>query len=341
MPESFEGAIRHNRPERAARLLAEGADPNARAGDLWPLHHAARRGWVELAEVLIDAGADVDLCVDYSGTPLHWAVREPEGVSAVPLLLAHGADPNAVEPHSGSTPLHNAAAAGQVAGAAMLLAAGARINAPDGAKFTPLFRAAEAEQREMADLLLRLGAVLNLDAISLHNDLLRELHWLLGGERSDEHVGGDTELERRRALLLARAPTVVDLLPPERWAVSFCWPDRRALLRARAAQIFGGPERWRAGVTRGVVFRAREDDGADIELLVTDDRMTLTTRGVVGGGEAALAHLARRLRPFLERWREEAPWRNHDGRDAARDELFGRLITRMLVQAQDGAGPGA
>lgn len=337
MPQTLEDAIRFNKPA-AARLLAEGADPNARAGNLWPLHHAAGCGWVELVAVLIDGGADVDLVVEYSGTPLHAAARDPAGVAAIPLLLAHGVDPNAVEPSSGSTPLHIAAGAGNAAAAAMLLAAGARINAPDGVKFTPLFHAAKAERRDMALLLLRLGAVLNLDVISLHNELLEELHWLLTGPQSDDRAAGDAELEGRRAMLLQRALAVVAMLPPKRWGVTFCWPHRGARLRARVAQVLGGPARWLLGTTRAVVFRAREDDGTGIEILVAEDRVSLTTRGVAGGGEAAMGCLVRHLWPDLERWREEAPWRNHDGQDAAKDALFRRLLTRMLVQAGTGSG---
>lgn len=205
MPQTLEDAIQLNKPVAAARLLAEGADPNARAGNVWPLHHAAERGGAELVQALIAGGAGVNLTLDYSGTPLYAAARGPAGVAAIPLLPAHGADANAVEPRSGSTPLHNAAAAGNAAVTAMLPAAGARINAPDGAKFTPLFRAAGAEQRDMALLLLRLGAVLNLDVISLHNDLLEELHWLLTGQQSGDRVAGEAELEGHREVVLERA----------------------------------------------------------------------------------------------------------------------------------------
>lgn len=102
--------------------------------------------------------------------------------------------------------------------------------------------------------------------------------------------------------------------------------------------MLGGPARWLAGTTRAVVFRAREDDGASLELLVAEDRVVVTTRGVAGGGEAAGGHLVPRLRPYLERWREEAPWRSHDTRDAAKDDLFRRLLTRMLMQAEPGTG---
>ena len=75
-------------------LLQQGADVNARCGvgRMTPLHMAARRGTVVIAELLLAWGADIEAKDTKGETPLRRAVNcGQEGV--VRLLLAHGADP--------------------------------------------------------------------------------------------------------------------------------------------------------------------------------------------------------------------------------------------------------
>ncbi|WP_425396687.1 ankyrin repeat domain-containing protein [Aeoliella sp.] len=61
-----------------------------------PLHWPAHNGFVEIVQLLLDAGADVHAqelgC--YGGTPLHWASEHEPAV--VRLLLERGADVNSV-----------------------------------------------------------------------------------------------------------------------------------------------------------------------------------------------------------------------------------------------------
>ncbi|HXE61306.1 MAG TPA: ankyrin repeat domain-containing protein [Gemmatimonadaceae bacterium] len=145
----------------ARRLLALGADPNARFP--W-LHHGVRRPvlWsavcvahlLPLAEVLLEAGADpndgvtltlaasgsdvaaLDLLRAYGADPNHpWATdgapplfavltwSEPR--DGVRWLLDHGAKPNATFAPNGETPLHVVARRGSVEVAADLVAHGA------------------------------------------------------------------------------------------------------------------------------------------------------------------------------------------------------------------------
>lgn len=89
-------------------LLAEGADPNAKpprseegvkAFDLrrnssWSaLHHAVDYGRTDIAQALLDAGADVHAASDHPGTPIALAAERGR-TECVRLLLERGADPS-------------------------------------------------------------------------------------------------------------------------------------------------------------------------------------------------------------------------------------------------------
>jgi ankyrin repeat protein len=68
-------AITHNQVKEVAQLLKQGANPNGCEDDLLysPLHWAAAHSKVEIAKLLIDAGADLE-AKDHEGfTPLETA----------------------------------------------------------------------------------------------------------------------------------------------------------------------------------------------------------------------------------------------------------------------------
>jgi hypothetical protein len=135
-------------------ILWRGIDPNVKdARGATPLHWA---GSIEVAKVLIAAGALVD-AKDTSGrSPLHWmaGVREfqPSWRSRekcflqpdpeiVRLLVEQGADLNAQDTN-GQTPLHVAAAVSSEV-VALLLTGGACVDAKDENGNTPLHVAAK------------------------------------------------------------------------------------------------------------------------------------------------------------------------------------------------------
>ena len=92
------------------RLLAEGADPNARdATGTAPLHLALGAGREAVVKLLLDKGADFEVSDPEGWLPLHRAASK--GLAgAVRVLLEGGADPD-VPGIEGKRPLHFAAEA--------------------------------------------------------------------------------------------------------------------------------------------------------------------------------------------------------------------------------------
>jgi ankyrin repeat protein len=74
------------------------------------LHAAAALGKRDVAQQLLEDGADVDAKANDGATPLHYAALKGKKEVAE-LLLAHKADVNAID-KNGRTPLRNAADSG-------------------------------------------------------------------------------------------------------------------------------------------------------------------------------------------------------------------------------------
>jgi ankyrin repeat protein len=155
--------------EIAQLLLNAGADVNARADDdRTPLHFAARHNNKAVAEILIARGADLKAMTKVDGfTPLHYAALGDAGPT-VALLLVKGADPDggwdgkAIQPRN--TPLQLAARNGYVEVARLLLAKGASVNAQQfGTGGTALSSAVVNRDMAMVKLLLARGADPNAD----------------------------------------------------------------------------------------------------------------------------------------------------------------------------------
>jgi len=156
-------AARNGRIEAALMALEEGADPHA-----LPLEHerdqrtlpmlAALLGDLRLLRELIARG--VDLNEEHAGlTPLLAATRDswhgrPE---AVMTLLANGADPRHPDAE-GNTPLHHAARSTDPAVAALLLDAGAQLEALNHEGHSPLGVACAAGNWRLAKFLMERGA---------------------------------------------------------------------------------------------------------------------------------------------------------------------------------------
>ena len=122
-----------------------------------PLHVAAYYGHLEVAELLLAHGADVQAQArDHLGdTPLLKAVIG-QRVEMVALLLAHHADvriPNLAD----ATPLHKAAVYGDPAITQLLLDHGADVHARNSGGQTPLTHAIFNRHKDSAGLLVQRG----------------------------------------------------------------------------------------------------------------------------------------------------------------------------------------
>lgn len=118
-----------NRLSVVTRLIANGADVNARASphQETPLHFAAAEdGLLKVVSLLLEAGADVHSRDVHGQTPLRYAVWEPYVVNeeCLALLIQAGADVNSTS-NNESTPLHAAAYYGHFTACKLLLRAGA------------------------------------------------------------------------------------------------------------------------------------------------------------------------------------------------------------------------
>ena len=93
------------------------------------LHWATYHDDLQIAEVLVRAGANVNVANRYGVTPLSLACTNGNG-ALVELLLKAGADPNAALP-GGETPLMTAARTGTLASVRALLSRGVSVDSKD------------------------------------------------------------------------------------------------------------------------------------------------------------------------------------------------------------------
>jgi uncharacterized protein len=218
-------AARDGDVETVRGLIAAGVDVNAAAGDgMTALHWAAERRDVELAELLIHAGARVDAAVRIGAyTPLHLASRAGSG-AVVQLLLEAGSDPGAVTTNSGTTPLHLAAAAGNPTAVAALLDHGAEVDAREGAwDQTPLVFAAANDRVDVIRVLLARGAdpSTSTRAIDVPDRAARDraannrLTEILAELKEEEEGGDQWQPTPAQVQAAIRASREVLLSPPE------------------------------------------------------------------------------------------------------------------------------
>ncbi len=154
-------AAQRDNLEIADLLIAAGANAKAATRyNITPLSLACTNGDAVLIEHLIKAGADPNGTSEEGQTALMTAALTGK-VDAVKALLAHGANVNAKEPYKGQTALMWAASEGNASAAAMLIEFGAEVKAKSTAGFTPLLFAVRDAHIDAAKVLLDHGANVN------------------------------------------------------------------------------------------------------------------------------------------------------------------------------------
>lgn len=159
----------------AEYLLSKGANINARDNaSETPLYEAATEGYADLVKFLLSNGADLHI-QSGSGSPIRVAALLGN-VDVVRILIRNGADPNGKD-SSGETALHSAIRPGLRPAnvkpmVELLLSEGAQIEAKDDRNGrTPLHVAAEEGSIELIILLLSKGASIKARTNTLETPL--------------------------------------------------------------------------------------------------------------------------------------------------------------------------
>lgn len=147
--------------ELATLLVRAGA--NVKAANRYgvtPIYSAAVHGNAAMLRLLLDAGADANAPLPEGETPLMTASRTGK-VDAMRVLLTHGADVNAKEKWKNQTALMWAAHEGNTDAIKLLVEAGAKLHDRSVFGWTPLLFAARQGQTEALRALVAAGANVN------------------------------------------------------------------------------------------------------------------------------------------------------------------------------------
>ena len=272
-------------------LLASGADVNAARGDgMTALHWAAETGNAQIAEILVNAGAILEVTTRLGAyTPLHVAGRKG-AAEVIRVLLDAGANPKGAAA-TGSTPLHLVAGAGSAAGAKHLLDAGAEIDARAGdAQQTPLMFAAAADRADVVTLLLENGAEPDITT-TLMEAATRSAVDNYAGERMQEVLDafkGDgnelpTPAQIQAALEVARAVQRAGVVPEKEEEEDE--DDPRAFFRQPPDDKWGSLTALHHAAREGAIDAAMAllDGGADINYVTESDNTSPLTMAVING----------------------------------------------------------
>ena len=174
------------------RSLREGADINALMYGKSPLHMAVENNDIEIVDLLLSSGADIELKDSTGLTPLLISCSVPSTVSyyllkeyvkklaVLQLLLDRGADIQA-RSKAGRTSLHMAALGGHMEAVEELLKRKSHIEAKDNKGFTALHLAVYNGHVDIAKKFLEEGA--EVDSIS--NEGGTPLFWAANGGDKD------------------------------------------------------------------------------------------------------------------------------------------------------------
>jgi len=146
-------------PEKVHSLLYQGASPNIRSSDSWPiLLMASWKGCSEIVAILLNHGAIVDLATSDGKTPL-WASVLMGHMDITNMLLGDGANRNVTV--GGDTLLHAAVMGGHVALVRKLVSEGANREAVNDRGDTAL---AIAQRENKTEIIAELLSIHGLTA---------------------------------------------------------------------------------------------------------------------------------------------------------------------------------
>jgi ankyrin repeat protein len=154
-------AARSENLQIADLLIAAGAAVNAATRyHITPLSLACGNGNAPMIERLLKAGADANSTSEEGQTALMTASLTGN-VDAVKVVLTHGAKVNVQEPTKGQSALMWAAAEGNTAAAALLIEFGSDVKAKSKSGFTPLLFAVRGGHKDTVEALLAHGGNAN------------------------------------------------------------------------------------------------------------------------------------------------------------------------------------
>lgn len=151
-------AIDHGREDLARALVEFGANTAApsRGQSLTPAYLAAKRGRVDMLQMVAERGADVETPTARGFRPMHAAAGRGHD-DAVRWLARQGASVTAAT-LAGLTPVYLASEHGHVGTVSLLVALGADVATPSAKGHAPIYAAAEQGRVEVVELLAWLGA---------------------------------------------------------------------------------------------------------------------------------------------------------------------------------------
>jgi ankyrin repeat protein len=168
------GAARAGDANRVKLLLAEGKDPNQSdaAGGRTALHWAVRNGNVEIVDILIKGGADLNKGDQAGKTALSHAAESGK-VDLTRKLIESGADVNKRDLVGGNSVLW-AAGLGNADTLAIVVEAGGNVDVKDINGLTPLQWAAQTGKTDSMKILIDGGADVNAtDGLNGESVLMR------------------------------------------------------------------------------------------------------------------------------------------------------------------------
>lgn len=221
-PDDLFDAVNAGDVARVQTLLAAGAEVNAPDMFGTPLHRAVASGWVYVANMLIDAGADLEEGGDPTQAhPLHLAALKNDAAMAR-LLIERGADVDARD-GLGRTPLMVGLTSRSVLVVEALLGSGADPTARDSVYGDAVIHyAARSTNTELMGLILAQGVDVNSRSgqsgeTALHyaascaaDAPMARLLVSVGANTEIANDAGQTPLERARSYV--GAASVVDVL---------------------------------------------------------------------------------------------------------------------------------